>query len=180
LRQKLLEVFRRDAEKAVATLSETIKNGDIKLYTTTAHAMRSALANVGENEISAMASALEEAGSKKDMQYMTENTDSFIRSLETLIETIKGDQADEPDVAEDDTTDLQEDTELLTSQLMKAKIACEEYDDYTASAELDSLIKKRWKKETSDALESIRYTLQMHSNFDEASEMIDSLLGSVQ
>ncbi|MDR2870763.1 MAG: response regulator, partial [Deferribacteraceae bacterium] len=59
---KLMEVFRRDAEKAAITLRQTIDNGDIKLFTITAHAMKSALGNVGEREKAELAFALEKAG----------------------------------------------------------------------------------------------------------------------
>ena len=81
---KLLEAFRHDAEKAVATLRETAPNSNLKLFITTVHAMKSALANIGEMEASQSAFALENAGQNGDMEYIAAHTESFIKTLEAL------------------------------------------------------------------------------------------------
>ena len=82
---KLLEVFLRDAKKAIITLQETITNGDINHFTIHAHAIKSALANIGENEKADLAFALEEAGRKADLSYIQANLERFIKDLETLV-----------------------------------------------------------------------------------------------
>ena len=84
----LLEIFRRDAEKAVITLRQTAvcaNESDIKLFTTTVHAMKTALVIIGEQEKSEAAFALEEAGHKGDVEYISANTESFIDLLQDLI-----------------------------------------------------------------------------------------------
>jgi len=83
---RLLKFFCKDAENAVATLRKTVESGDAKLFTITAHAMKSALANVGETEASQLAAALENVGRSGDMGYISENVDEFIQTLESLIE----------------------------------------------------------------------------------------------
>jgi len=81
---KLLQIFCRDAEKAIGALRATA-GGNIKLFTTTAHAMKSALANIGEDEKSLLAAALEKAGLDDDRDFISANTENFIKTLETLI-----------------------------------------------------------------------------------------------
>ena len=169
---KLLRIFRGDAEKAVATLRETERNGDLKLFTTTAHAMKSALANVGEKEAAEAASALEEAGENNDSKFITANCKSFIKTLESLIERLR---PDTPDVMDDDD-DLAEDTAFLEEQLRIVGEACKEYDDAGAYAALDRLNGKAWSAKTTAALEEIRDTLYLHSDFDGAAEMADKFL----
>ena len=82
---EILEIFRRDAERVIVTLREAKENGDIKLFTITAHAIKSALANVGENKKSQDAFALEEAGLTNNTDYINANTERFVQALEQLI-----------------------------------------------------------------------------------------------
>jgi signal transduction histidine kinase/DNA-binding response OmpR family regulator len=82
---KLRGIFCRDAEKAIITLRKTAASGDLKLFTITAHAMKSALANVDESEISASAYKLEMAGFNGDRDFIAAHTENFIETLETLV-----------------------------------------------------------------------------------------------
>jgi HPt (histidine-containing phosphotransfer) domain-containing protein len=168
-RAKLMQVFRRDAERAVAALRETAPhNGgtgsDLKLFTTTAHAMKSALANIGKAEISQQAAALEKAGLDGNLDFIAANTESFIKTLESLIRELS---PAEPAVTDADAV---EDTAYLEEQLQIIKTACENYDDTAAYAALDRLKEKPWKPQTAAALEKIRDALFLHSDFDGAAE----------
>jgi CheY-like chemotaxis protein len=87
---KLLKFFCQDAKAAIVTLRETVKTGDAKLFTVTVHAMKSALANVGEDEASALAAARERVGRSGDMEYIAENIDEFIQTLEALVDRFGG------------------------------------------------------------------------------------------
>jgi signal transduction histidine kinase/DNA-binding response OmpR family regulator len=161
---KMLQIFRGDAEKAVVTLRETAANGDIKLLTTTAHAMKSALANIGETEKSQAAAALEQAGLDGDTDFIAANTESFIEALEILIIKLNKSAANTDDA-------VVEDTAFLREQLQIIKTACEDYDDTAAYAALDRLKEKMWKGQTAGALERIRDMLFLHSDFEGAGEI---------
>ena len=158
---ELLKVFCRDAKKAVTVLRKTVSDGDIKLFTTTAHAMKSALANIGASEESERAAKLEDAGIKNDMEFILKGTEQFAQMLEKL--------ADELDVQTgvgDDS--VQEDTRFLKEQLLIIKNACENYDDTTAYAAFDMLLIEHWSCSTTDALKDIRDMLFLRSDFDGA------------
>ena len=86
---RLLKYFCQDAEEAIGTLRETVKNGDAKLFTITVHAMKSALANVGESEASGVAAALESVGRSGDMGYVAANIDEFVQTLESLVDKFR-------------------------------------------------------------------------------------------
>ena len=85
---KLIKIFLRDAEKAAATLRETVACGDIKLFTITAHAMKSALLNIGKPETAQLAAALENAGLKGDIDFISANTETFVETLEALAQSL--------------------------------------------------------------------------------------------
>jgi HPt (histidine-containing phosphotransfer) domain-containing protein len=167
---KLLEVFRRDAKKAITTLQETKASGNIELFTITIHAMKSALANIGEDEASRQASGLENAGLNSDTEYITANVDEFIETLKTLVENLQ------PVKTANAIEAVMEDTTYLAEQLQIIKSACDAYDDTAAYAALDRLKEKQWKPETAAALETIRDTLFLHSDFEKAAEMSLKLL----
>ncbi|MCL2294549.1 MAG: ATP-binding protein [Spirochaetes bacterium] len=168
---RLLEMFRRDTEKAIITLKETVLSGklrchsDLLLFTTTVHAMKSALANIGENENSSLAAALEEAGRKNDSGFIFSNTEKFITILELLVKNLRP-----AETALVDDADIQENTEYLKKQLLIIKTACEQFDDTAVYAALDLLKEKSWKKEISIALENIRDILFLDSDFEKAAE----------
>jgi CheY-like chemotaxis protein len=175
---KMLEIFRQDAEKAVVTIKETLADGNIQLFTTTVHAMKSALANIGEEQKSQTAAELEEAGIKKDLNFINANINSFLQMLEQLVVELSPQDSSDLSVensAEDDA--IAEDIEFLKEQLDIIKSACEDYDDTSAYAALDKLKEKPWKKETLAALEKIRDTLYLHSEFDEATAQVNKMLG---
>jgi PAS domain S-box-containing protein len=171
---KILQIFRRDAEKAIVTLREAIREGgiggDIKLFTTTAHAIKSALANIGETETSGLAFDLEKAGLSGDMEFIAAHTESFIKTLETLIK----DFAPAETTGEDEKT--VEDTAYLTEQMRIVRNACENYDDAEAYAALDLLKERKWKTGTAAVLEKIRDMLFLHSDFDGAAEQVGDFL----
>jgi len=174
---KLLKFFCQDAKAAVATLRKTVENGDAKLFTITAHAMKSALANVGEAEASALAAALESVGRSGDMGYIAANIDEFIQTLESLIDKFGG--AESGGAAGDngaDESDIDEDKNYLTEQLRLIKSACDGYDDDAAYAALDRLKEKRWKPSTTESLEKIRDALYVSSDFEGAGELSMSLI----
>jgi signal transduction histidine kinase/CheY-like chemotaxis protein/HPt (histidine-containing phosphotransfer) domain-containing protein len=167
---KLLQIFCRDAEKAISTLRETKTSGDIKLFTTTAHAMKSALANVAESEMSNIAFNLEKAGIHGDADFIQANTESFIQRLETLVKNLV------PKVTSDNNDNaIDEDTDYLKEQLQKIITACENFDDTAAYAALDILKEKKWKTATSELLEEIRDLLFLHSDFEGATDKASKL-----
>ena len=160
IESKIRKIFCGDAEKAVVTLRETVKNGDFGMFTITAHAMKSALANIGESEASSLASELESAGINGDKDYIAANTENFVKLLEGLIHTFT------PAENGIDAEVVEEDTVFLTEQLRIVKAACEAYDDDAAYAALDRLKEKPWNKNTAGMLEQIRDALFIYSDFD--------------
>jgi len=185
-RAKLLKVFRGDAQKAVVTLRNTAPRkdgqlGDMKLFATTAHAMKSALANIGESEKSQAAAELEKAALDGDRDFISANTESFVKALESLIwELSSAETAAAADAVASVGASSAEDTAYLEEQLQAVKTACAHYDDTAAYAALDRLKEKQWKAQTSFALEKIRDALFLHSDFDSAAQQAGEILETLR
>jgi HPt (histidine-containing phosphotransfer) domain-containing protein len=167
---KVLKIFCKDAEKAIHSLRKIITVDDLKSFTTTVHAMKSALANVGEFSASSQAKALEAAGQKIDINYISDNVNVFVETLEDLIKKFSI-----PAPAEENLT-ISEDYDFLNEQLHIIKTACEKYNARTAYAALDRLKEYHWEEKTSAALEQIYDLLFLYSDFEEAAEKVEELL----
>jgi HPt (histidine-containing phosphotransfer) domain-containing protein len=91
----LLSFFEKKKKNALPILEstlaniETISEDDIQLYTVTAHGMKSALANIGETELSQTAYALEKAGKTKDKNIIKLQTQDLIDALKEIIAEIE-------------------------------------------------------------------------------------------
>ncbi|GHV13874.1 hypothetical protein AGMMS49938_09070 [Fibrobacterales bacterium] len=84
------EMFLRDAVKAIKNLEETVASGDIKLFTITAHSMKSACANIGENEVSALAKELEFAGIDNNFDLIKSKYKELVEKLNEIVERLGG------------------------------------------------------------------------------------------
>jgi HPt (histidine-containing phosphotransfer) domain-containing protein len=69
-------------------LLKCLENGDLALYTTYVHGLKSACAYVGADRLSEMAKTLEIAGKNEDTSYIEKNNDVFVEMLERLLDDI--------------------------------------------------------------------------------------------
>ena len=164
---KLSEIFCKDAKKAIPTLIKTLEEKDMKLFITTIHAMKAALANIGDEDKSNLAGELETAVRNKDYEFVYANADYFIKSLESLTRKFAPEESNTSDI------DVSEDTVYLRDELSLLKMACDNYDDKTAYEILDRLDKKQWKNSTRLKLNTIRERLFFESDFDGAVSVVE-------
>jgi HPt (histidine-containing phosphotransfer) domain-containing protein len=89
---ELVRSVLQDVSRSVAVLEEIQKkdgaynDDDIQMYTVNTHALKSALGNIGETELSAAAYKLEQAGRAKDTAVMKDATPAFLKELGTIFE----------------------------------------------------------------------------------------------
>jgi signal transduction histidine kinase/DNA-binding response OmpR family regulator len=170
---QLAEIFARDAEKAVSTLEDCMSRGfgneeDIHMYVINVHAMKSALANIGEKELSAVALKLEQAGREKNINVMLEETNDFLDKLRLIINNIKPKE-------EENIENTESDFVYLSEKLKVIKKACTEFDKKTAKNALGELREKTWSNEIKKMINSISEHL-LHSEFDNASAIADKYI----
>ncbi|MDR0326003.1 MAG: response regulator, partial [Oscillospiraceae bacterium] len=161
--RQLAEIFVLDAEKAVAPLETVIKSGfqgdDMQTFITAVHSMKSALANIGETELSRFALQLENAGNMRDTALIEAETPVFLSALQAVTEKHRlGDGTD---------GDVDADTAFLREKLLVIQTACEAYDRKTAKDTLKDLRKMTWSRQTNKRLSKISEHL-LHGYFEEA------------
>jgi len=166
---ELAENFIRDAEKALAVLEAIYTNNfrrvdDVKEFVLNVHAMKSALANIGETTLSDIALGLEQAGRERDIAAMMTGISAFLTSLRTVIKRVKSKDGNGKisDIVWDDAMKA-----YLREKLLVIQSACMTYDERTANATLFELRQKAWPPEVKETLAAIAEHL-LHSEFDEA------------
>jgi len=172
---QLAQIFARDAEKSIKSIKLCLEKkfnneNDIQLYIINVHAMKSALANIGENELSLTAQRLEQAGREKDINVIQSETYDFINKLSFVVKEInKNNYADQT------AEDTKESILFLIERLNIIREACATFDKKTAKRELADLKEKTWSKETRHFLNTAAEHL-LHSEFDEVTAVIDQFI----
>jgi len=171
---ELRAIFARDAAKTIATLEkiyekrEHFEDEDIQLYVINVHAMKSALANIGETNLSELARRLETSGRERNITVMTDETPFFLDKLRTLIEKLK---PGEEDANDNDGEITDEDRAYLRERLLMFRAACTVYEKKAAKDVLLELKQKSWPRSVKEMLDVLLEHL-LHSEFDEAASMV--------
>ena len=171
---RFAEVFVRDAKKSIEALETTLKkelfdDDDMRTYIIHTHGMKSALANIGEAELSTKALELEHAGRNKITEIITADTPAFLAALRALTEQLT------PKAENEDVSASDEDRQFLSEKLHELKEASETFSKKTARHIVTQIREKAWPRPINEALEAIAESL-LHSDFDEVMEIIDKLL----
>jgi signal transduction histidine kinase/CheY-like chemotaxis protein/PAS domain-containing protein len=163
----LLEIFARDAKKSLPIFENTLEkiaditDEDLNLFTIKAHAMKSALANIGENTASQIALALEKAGKGRDKNTIMAQTQKLVDVLKKIIDKV---EKSKKFIAQD------ENFAYLREQLKIVSDACVNYDARAADMALAKLGEMLWTHETRDVFEQISKYILL-SEFEEASTL---------
>jgi signal transduction histidine kinase/DNA-binding response OmpR family regulator/PAS domain-containing protein len=170
----LKAIFARDAENVLTRLKSILnnsfrRNDDITQYVIDVHSMKSACANMGEEEASAFARRLEIAGQAKDIQLLKSETPAFIEKLRVVIDKLKPkEDVSAPENFEDDMV-------FLSEKMLIIKTACESYDDVTANSALKELEQKKWSRSIKNYLNALAMHL-LHGDFEKAANIANEYL----
>jgi len=175
INSSLAYMFTKDAEKAISTL-KTCMQGDlrdennIQLYIINVHAMKSALANIGKDELSAAARRLEQAGRDRDINVLVSETGEFINNLNNIVCEININNE-----SKENAEDTEESLVFLNEKLKVIKEACETLDKKSAKNALNELKEKTWSHNTNELLNTVSNHL-LHSEFDDISACISKFI----
>jgi CheY-like chemotaxis protein len=172
LTPELVAAFVTDAGKAATILEsfqdklESLNDDEIKTYIINVHAMKSALANIGEIELSGTARMLETAGKEQNPVLLSTGTPTFINDLRALIKKITP--------TEEGEEIINEDKAHLRERLFVFREACAAYDKKAAKDILVELKKGNWSHQTKETLNILVEHL-LHSDFEEAAGIAKDL-----
>ncbi|MDR2050982.1 MAG: transporter substrate-binding domain-containing protein [Deltaproteobacteria bacterium] len=117
---ELLAVFRVDAEACLARIAEDPDETSLQAFITQVHAAKSALANIGAEELSREAALLEKAGNEADMPLIREKLPAFREELASLAARIGAASAPDSEPAADEGRDIAPAVDEYLEQLRTA------------------------------------------------------------
>jgi signal transduction histidine kinase/CheY-like chemotaxis protein len=176
---ELIKIFTRDAKKSLAILGTIHANNyrradDTQMYIINVHALKSALANIGENELSQTAGRLEEAGRNQNIAEISNNTPEFLSALREVIQKNNPNK----DNNDNNTADIsEEDWTYLLEKLSVMQKSGVELDKKTIKNTLAELNEKTWNHSVNELLEKISELL-LHSEFIKIANLIDNYKNS--
>ncbi|MDR1829588.1 MAG: response regulator [Candidatus Fibromonas sp.] len=163
----LQAVFLLDIKKALPIIEDTFKNidnatgEDLHLFTVNVHAIKSALANIGETVVSRLAFALEKAGKEQNRNLIKKQAPVLIDDILSIKAKIESKKKNS-----DSTSEVDQDPGFLREQLQIICNACADYDERPVKAALEALKKLSWKKETKALIDKIDEQM-LYGDFDE-------------
>jgi CheY-like chemotaxis protein len=172
----LVKTFLRDASKTLVLLErlcaqqDAYSDEDIRAYVINIHGMKSALATIGEPELSSFAFRLEQAGREGDSGAMSSDTPAFLKALRVVMEknTPKGKDDGDHEVTDADRAYLREKLRVLQA-------ACAVYDKKAARDVLSEIDQKAWPHPTKERLDAIA-TYLLHSKFKAIMSAVDDMM----
>ena len=163
-----LSIFQKDGLVKAGQIRDCLEGGDMRLFITYVHALKTALHNIGARELSAFAETLEAAGNRGDMARIEKDKDLFLERLETLLKNISkalsaSQEENSPKGRIDET------------QLTMLKKALDEMDAAVIDTAINKLRFANPGGEANLAIEDIYQNILLFE-YDKAQLLIDELL----
>ena len=167
----LLAIFPLDAKKALPVIEETLKNIDrisnkeLHSFTINVHALKSALANIGETAASKLAFILEKAGQEYNKDIIKVHAQTLIDEIVNIMAKIENKKK-----VVDAISDIDSDPDLLHKQMRIICNACADYDERPVYAAIEKLKEFSWKMETQALIDKISEQM-LYGDFDEVNKL---------
>jgi signal transduction histidine kinase/CheY-like chemotaxis protein len=168
-----LRSYMKDGREKIDQIGKVLRNGDMALYTTYVHALKSASASIGAVDLSESAKKLEKAGETRDMDYINANNESFINSLKSILANIAA-ALESRDSKNGGIPDggFSED---LKNDLAALREALDLMDIQKSDRLIKQITSRKWGEGIKERIQELSQFV-LFSDFDEAIELIDDLL----
>ena len=166
---RALSAYHKDGLEKIEQLSECCGQGDMKLYATHIHAIKSASASIGATKVSSFAKALELAAKNEDLEYVRKNNDIFLDEFKTLLNNIGS------VISASRASGGGADAELLKEQTVKVRDALAAFDIEAADRALTGLLREPWDEKTRKTLENIENKILI-CEYEQALEAADGII----
>ena len=174
--KNLEKTFVLDAQSTISVLEKlsaklnNLDGEELKSYVIAVHGIKSALAGIGERELSALAYKLEHAGGEKNYGLMASDTPLLTDALLALVKKLK---TDNTEYAEKISSG---DMVFLRQKLDDIKSACESFNIKAAKKSLSDLRQKALPRAAADICEEISIGL-LRGEFKKVLADIEKIAG---
>ena len=169
-----LNIFNMDCSNKIDDICDAISIKDLNNYTIYIHAIKSALANIGANELSLTAKRLEEAGESGDYDYIRSENSNFVVALEKLLDNIKRTLSMYKKIQPKEIMNM----ETFGLELLKLKEALDSMDAGTVNMTIDDLKRKSNIEKINISLNNIADKILI-GDYEDASDSVHKLYQEV-
>jgi HPt (histidine-containing phosphotransfer) domain-containing protein len=162
-----------DGLEKIMELKACLETGNIPLYTISVHALKSAAANIGAEELSNAAKELEAAGNQADLGYIEAHNSQFLTALESLLDNIQERLSAHREKREKAGGSM--DMEAFKTRLARLKLALETLDAHTINSTMDILLSLKLTEDAAAVVQSISKNILI-AEYDKALTLTESLL----
>jgi len=168
-----LATFHNDGLERVNEIVRCLESNDIPLYITNVHALKSASANIGANDVSEAAYDLEMAALQGNMDFVKEKNVSFVEQLKALLDKILNALIEDSmgSKSKEEVMDHGEYKDLL----VQLKKALEGFDIDLINKSIDILLRSKLTEEATPVVRDISKHILI-VEYEEAISLIDILL----
>jgi len=168
-----LNVFYDDGLEKIKELKICLETGNVPKYTIYVHALKSAAANIGAEELSDTAKSLEIAGKKADLSFIETRNSGFLTALETLLSNIRDGLSARREEAEMIGVSL--DIEVVKTRLVRLKLALETLDARAMNSTMTILLNLKLTEDVLVVIQNISKNILI-AEYDNALALTESLL----
>jgi CheY-like chemotaxis protein/HPt (histidine-containing phosphotransfer) domain-containing protein len=168
-----IAVFYEDGVEKKKELKTCIETGNIHLYTIVVHALKSAAANIGADDLSNTAKNLETAGRQGDLGFIETHNAEFLTELESLLGILCHHLS--ASGGNEEAKNNPADMAILKIKLEELKKSLVSLDAGATNSTLDDLLRLKLPKDTASAIQSISMNILI-AEYNEALALIETLL----
>jgi CheY-like chemotaxis protein/HPt (histidine-containing phosphotransfer) domain-containing protein len=167
----VLGVFYKDGIRKVGEIKTCLETGNLPLYITHVHALKSAAASIGAGELSETSEALELAGLQGDLDFIRAHSDKLLSDLEILLRNIHSVISAQGNEKQNEPINM----ELLKTELSALKAAMVDFDTTAVNESANNLQVFSQAADISDVIANILH-YKLTGEYDEAVSLIDMML----
>ena len=170
-----LEIFYADGIKKISEITNSLNNNKYRDYSIYLHALKSALANIGADDMSLEAKSLEVAGENNFIEYIDNNNQNFLIQLKILLDSIEKKIVMYKKKNKSETINIG----LFKIELTKLKEALEILDAGAINATIDTLKRTSTMNSISESIDAIAAKILI-GEYEDAADLVAKLYSEIK
>jgi len=171
--RNILSVFRAEGEQKLELLEKLYVQKKMKKYEIEVHGLKSASANIGALELSAMAKEHEGAAKRGDNEYIDGHFEELIGAYKKQIVAIGQFLSEDSAETEADLGEIEYD--VFVAEIKEALEKLEHFQSRQCAEQLEHLLQYRLKEDMADALREVLDQLKLYED-SQAEELLNQFL----
>lgn len=177
----ILNTYYSEGLKYLETLPQLLEVGNIQLFTTNVHGIKSSSASIGAMEVSALFKELEFAGKDGKVDEINQKFPGYIEKFKEILEIVKGyliSIGKMQETAEADNLEEKEEEELTMDMLTTLKSELDRMNLKVTDEKIPELASKNFGAQANEQIKKLKDAYDMF-DFHQVKTILNDLIGSM-